>query len=140
MTPTTRSYFIAVIAILTAASAFGAGRTQNYYAGMNTQQMAEKNYVQALQSGNDGAKISAAGFLADYQMTGAVPALIQVLKFDKAENVRISAALALVMLDEQSGRAAVEESSLYDGSDRVAQFCEALLKVHAQKGAAFAAE
>jgi hypothetical protein len=140
MTRTLRSFFIAVIAISTAAAAFAADRSQGPYANAKKWENAEKNYINALKIGNDGAKISAAGYLADYRLTGAVPVLIDVLKSDKVENVRISAALALIMLDDKEGRAAIGEAALYDGSDRVAQFCEALLKAHAEKGKTIAEE
>jgi hypothetical protein len=140
MTRMDRYLFIAVIAIVAAAPSFAAGRTDNAYADIKKMLTAEKNYIHALKIGNEGVKISAAGYLADYRMTGSVPALVEVLHSDKVENVRISAALSLIMLDDKEGRQAVEESSLYDGSDRVARFCEALLQVHDKKGADFAEE
>ena len=133
MTRTQRYLSIAVIAIVAAASAFAADRAQSPYSGAKKWKSAGQNYVHALQSGNEGAKMSAAAYLADYRLTGAVPALIEALKTDKTENVRIAAALALIMLDEKGCREAVEQASLYDGSDRVARFCEELLKVHVEK-------
>jgi len=139
MTRRFRSLFIAVIAIATALPALAADRSQRSYS-QKQWDTAEKNYVNALIIGNEGSKISAAGFLADYGLRGGVPALIRTLRTDKTENVRISAALALIMLDEKEGREAVEESSLYDGSDRVAKFCEALLKVQPVKGRTPASE
>ncbi|HTX17502.1 MAG TPA: hypothetical protein VMG34_02485 [Bacteroidota bacterium] len=88
---------------------------------------AEANYVACLTSANLGVKQSAASFIAEYHLNGAVDQLIEVLKSDKTEKVRMSAALALITLDDRRGRAAVEEASLYDGSDKVAKFCESLL-------------
>jgi hypothetical protein len=140
MSRTHRSFFIAVIAIVAAASSFAADRSQPSYASAKKWHTAERNYIQALKTGNEGAKVSAAGFIADYRLTGAVPALIEALRSDKTETVRISAALALIMLDVKEGREAVGESALYDGSDRVAKFCESLLKAHAEKGGTIAEE
>lgn len=140
MSRITRSISIAVIAIFIAVPSFAADRTHAGFISAKTWQKAEANYINALKVGNEGAKISAAGYLADYKLTGGVPALIAVLKSDKTENVRISAALALVMLDAKEGRDAIAESALYDGSDRVARFCEALLKAHDEKNASIAEE
>jgi HEAT repeat protein len=94
---------------------------------------AETNYIAALNSDNLGIKQSAASFLAEYQLRGAVEPLIQILKSDKVESARMSAALALVALDDAQARAAVEEAVLYDGSDKVVRFCESLLKASPQK-------
>jgi len=94
---------------------------------------AEMNYVAALKSDNIGVKQSAASFVAEYQLKGAVEPLIQILKFDKVESARMSAALALVTLNDVRGRAAVEEAALYDGSDKVVKFCESLLNASPDK-------
>lgn len=134
-----RPIAIAVIAMTVASVSFAAGHSSASISARQVQ-MAEQNYIEALRSGNDGTKISAAGNLADYRMTGSIETLIGVLKNDRSENVRISAALALVMLNEPKGRDAVEEASLFDGSDRVAKFCEALLKAHVQKNETIAEE
>ncbi len=88
---------------------------------------AELNYVAALASDNLEVRRSAAGFLGEYRITNANDPLINVLKHDKVECVRMAAALALMMIDTPAGRAAVEEASLYDGSDKVAKFCRSLL-------------
>ncbi|HTR82640.1 MAG TPA: HEAT repeat domain-containing protein [Bacteroidota bacterium] len=88
---------------------------------------AEANYIVALASQNIGIQQSAASFIAEYQLKGAVEPLIKVLRSDKVEQVRMSAALALISLDDTRARAAVEDAALYDGSDKVAKFCESLL-------------
>ncbi len=88
---------------------------------------AEVNYIAALKSDNIGIKQSAASYIAEYQLKGAVEPLIQILKFDRVESARMSAALALITLNDAGGRAAVEEAALYDGSDKVTKFCESLL-------------
>jgi hypothetical protein len=133
------SFVIAVIAIAAVSVSLGADKTQSS-AWSNKMQTAEKNYIIALRTGNEGAKVSAAGFIAGYRLMGGVAELINTLKSDPSESVRISAALALVMLDEPTGREAVNEASMYDGSDRVAQFCDTLLKAHVAKPATYAVE
>ncbi len=90
-------------------------------------QRAELNYIAALTSDNLGVRRSAVNFLGEYRLTNAIEPLITVLKHDKVENVRMAAALALILIGVPAGRAAVEEASLYDGSDKVAKFCQSLL-------------
>jgi HEAT repeat protein len=94
---------------------------------------AEANYIAALASDNLGIKQSAAIYIGEYQLKGAVVPLIEILKSDKVEKARMSAALALVTLDDNRARAAVEEAALYDGSDKVAKFCESLLNASPKK-------
>ena len=88
---------------------------------------AQQNYRQALNSGNFGVRLSAAQHLGEYRLKGAVQDLIVVLQSEKIENGRMAAALALVQIGEKEGIRAVEEASIYDGSEKVAKFCEQLL-------------
>ncbi len=94
---------------------------------------AEANYILCLTSDNLGVKQSAATFIGEYQLKGAVESLVEILKTDKTERVRMSAALALVNLNDNRARNAVEEAALYDGSDKVAKFCESLLNASPKK-------
>jgi hypothetical protein len=139
MTRITRPLAIAVIATLAATALFAADRTMPRTDQINWK-AAEKNYVLALQTGNDGSKISAARLMADYRLKGGAEALITSLKTDPSEAVRMSAALALVMLDVKEGRDAVADAALYDGSDRVAKFCDALLEARTTNGPTLARE
>lgn len=91
-------------------------------------QKAEQNYVAGLQSGNTGVRHSAATFIAEYQLTGAESKLISLLQNDKVEQVRMTAAAALIKIGNEAGRKAVEDAVVYDGSEKVARFCEELIK------------
>jgi HEAT repeat protein len=88
---------------------------------------AEKNYLVALSSENIGLRQSATNYLAEYRLTGAVQPLIEVLRNDKVEQLRMAAAVALVQLGNKDGIDAVKEASVYDGSEKVAKFCEQLI-------------
>ena len=88
---------------------------------------AEKNYLVALASENIGLRQSAANYLAEYRLTGAVQPLIEVLRTDKVEQLRMAAAVALFQLGNKDGIEAVKEASIYDGSEKVAKFCEQLI-------------
>ena len=96
-------------------------------------QKAEKNYLAALSSNNIGLRQSATNFLAEYRLTGAVQPLIEVLQNDKVEKLRMAAALALVQLGNKEGIDAVKDAAIFDGSDKVAKFCQQLINVTSQE-------
>ena len=96
-------------------------------------QKAEKNYLTALTSENIGVRQSATNYLAEYKLTGAVQPLVEVLKNDKVEQLRMAAALALVQLGNKEGIEAVKEAAIYDGSEKVAKFCEQLISASSQE-------
>ena len=131
---TMKRRLIAVVAaaVMVCASALASQPMVSRYGEVDWNK-AQLNYVAALTSDNLGIRQSAASFLAEYQLKGGIEPLIHVLKTDKVESARMSAALALITLDDARGRAAVEEASLYDGSDKVVKFCESLLKASPQK-------
>jgi hypothetical protein len=129
MSRTIRYFAIAVIATFIASQAFAAG-TPTPTPSKNTKwAVAEKNYIKALTSENDGVRISAAGFLGRYQLLGSIDALIQMLQTDKSEQARSAAAFALILMNDPRGVDAVKDASLYDGSDKVAAFCTRLLNL-----------
>jgi len=94
---------------------------------------AETNYIAALTCENLGVRQSAANYLAEYRLKGAVEPLIQLLQTDKMESMRMAAALALVSLGGSNAMAAVGDAALYDGSDKVSKFCESLLEASSNK-------
>jgi hypothetical protein len=117
---------ITIVTMMVAVSAFATPPKTTQYSKVNWS-LAEKNYIAALCSGNIGLRNSAANFIAEYRLTGAVKPLIERLREDKVEQVRMSSALALVQLGDNEGIAAVKEAAIYDGSEKVAKFCEQLL-------------
>ncbi|MBI2429141.1 MAG: HEAT repeat domain-containing protein [Ignavibacteriales bacterium] len=96
-------------------------------------QKAEKNYIVALSSDNIGLRHSATNYLGEYRLKGAVDHLITLLRSDKVENNRMAAALALMQIGEKEGVKAVEEASLFDGSEKVSRFCEQLINASSSK-------
>jgi len=129
---TQRLTMVAVAAVMAFASAVASQPMISKYGDIDWKK-AETNYIAALNSDNLGIRQSAATYVAEYQLKGAVEPLMQILKSDKIESARMSAALALVTLNDGRARAAVEEAALYDGSDKVVKFCESLLKASPQK-------
>jgi HEAT repeat protein len=130
MSRTIRYFAIAAFAAFSSSAVFAADRdTRIPQLSPAKWAAAEKNYIQALSSDNDGVRISAATFLGRYQLKGGTDALIEMLHSDKSEQARSAAAFSLVLLNETRGVKAVEEASLYDGSDKVAAFCARLLNM-----------
>lgn len=121
-----KSVGIIALTMSIAMSAFATTPKTNQYSKVNWN-TAEKNYIAALCSENIGLRNSAANFIAEYRLTGAVKPLIERLREDKVEQVRMASALALVQLGDKVGIEAVKEAALYDGSEKVAKFCEQLL-------------
>lgn len=129
---TQRVIMVALAAVMAFATAVASQPVVSQYGEVDWKK-AEANYIAALNSDNLGVRQSAANYVAEDRLRGAVEPLIQILKTDKVESARMSAALALVALDDASARAAVEEAVLYDGSDKVVEFCASLLKASPQK-------
>jgi len=93
---------------------------------------AELNYTSALHSNNFGVRHSAVGYIGEYRLEGAVNDLVTLLRSDKIEKIRMAAALALVKIGKEEARKAVEEASIYDGSEKVAKFCEGLIAANSK--------
>lgn len=117
---------VLLMTLLFSTLAFAASPTPANSSKVNWKK-AEQNYIVALCSDNIGLRYSAANFIAQYRLTGAVQDLISVLHHDKVEQIRMAAALALVQIGGKEGRDAVAESAIYDGSEKVAKFCEQLI-------------
>lgn len=89
---------------------------------------AEKNYIAAVQSQNIGVQQSAAQFIGEYRLKGAVSELARVLRVDPVETTRMKAAASLVRIGGDEALSAVREAVLFDGSEKVARFCEKLME------------
>ena len=124
-----------VITILTMIFAFSAlaATPKTVQSSKVNWTAAEKNYIAALSSENIGLRNSAVNYIAEYRLSGAVQSLIGRLREDKVEQVRMASALALMQLGDNDGIAAVKDAAIYDGSEKVAKFCEQLLSFTSQE-------
>jgi hypothetical protein len=129
----TKIYTLFVLCIFAAVSVFAKSPALRTDVSRSDWSKAEQNYVAGLLSDNAGLRQSAAGFLGEYKLKGAIQPLISVLQTDKLEQIRMSAALALITIGTTEAREAVVEASIYDGSEKVAKFCESLLNATNQK-------
>ena len=121
-----QSIMAALLILSLAVSAFASTPKTSNESKIDWQK-AEQNYLAALSSDNIGLRQSATNFLAEYRLTGAVLPLIGVLQNDKVERLRMAAALALIQLGNKEGIDAVKDAAIYDGSEKVAKFCEQLI-------------
>jgi HEAT repeat protein len=117
----------AVLALL--AVSFATAGMPEGNAAVNWEK-AEQNYVAALKTDNAGLQISAASFIRKYNLTGAVDELKKLLTKGYTDNVKISAAMALIKIGGDEGRKAVEEALENEESELVAEFYRTML--HAQ--------
>ena len=88
---------------------------------------AEKNYKANLKSENNGVITSAAGYIRKYKLSGATEELKSLLTKENAENVKMSAALALISVGGADGRTAVENALEKEESDIVVVFYRSIL-------------
>jgi hypothetical protein len=88
---------------------------------------AEQNYIANLRSENAGVKVSAANFVRRYRLSNAADELKVLLTKDNAENVRMSAALALVSVCGVDGRTSVEKALDTEESEIVLEFYRSIL-------------
>ena len=88
---------------------------------------AEQNYRANLKSDNNGVVTSAVNYIRKYKLTGAVEDLKPLLANNNAENVKMSAALALLTVGGAEGRAAVESALEEEESEIVVEFYRSVL-------------
>lgn len=89
---------------------------------------AEQSYKANLRSQNNGVVTSAAGYIRKYKLTGAVEELKALLAADKAENVKMSAALTLLIVGGPEGRNAVETALETEENELVSEFYRSVLQ------------
>jgi hypothetical protein len=88
----------------------------------------ESRLIEAFHSDNDGVRVSAASLLGKYRLAGACTELIESLKTDKCDCVRMASALALVSIGDQCGLKAVQDIADSDADINVSSFCRGLLQ------------
>jgi len=76
-----------------------------------------------LESKNNGLICSSAFYLGEYNSTQAVIPLMKILKNSGAEELRISAALALLKIGDARGIYAIKQAIKFDASERVSNLC-----------------
>ncbi|MBI2427548.1 MAG: hypothetical protein HYV29_01880 [Ignavibacteriales bacterium] len=114
----------AVLALL--AVSFAAAGLPEGNATVNWKK-AEQNYIVGLKSDNTGVQASAASYIRKYNLTGAVEELKELLGKNNADNVKMSAALALVKIGGEDGRKAVENALEKEENEFLAEFYRTIL-------------
>jgi HEAT repeat protein len=82
-----------------------------------------KNYLNGLESENNGLMSSSAYFLGELKSEEAVIPLMKLLKSSDEEQLRIAAALALLKIGDERGIYAIKKAIRFDDSKRVSEIC-----------------
>jgi hypothetical protein len=83
-----------------------------------------QNLLIGLDSHNAGLTSSSAYYLGELSSTEAVIPLMKVLRNSEQEELRISAALALLKIGDARGIYAIKRAIIFDESNRVCDMCE----------------
>ena len=109
--------FFVFISYATAAEPVKEKRTIN-------RDLAIQNFLNGLNSDNAGLTSSSAYYLGELSSTEAVIPLMKILRNSEKEELRISAALALLKIGDQRGIYAIKRAIIFDESKRVSDMCE----------------
>ena len=88
------------------------------------QDLAIQNLLIGLDSDNAGLTSSSAYYLGELSSAEAVIPLMKILRNAKQEELRISAALALLKIGDERGIYAIKRAIVFDESKRVSDMCE----------------
>ena len=86
--------------------------------------LAIQNLLIGLDSDNTGLTSSSAFYLGELSSTEAVIPLMKMLRNSEREELRISAALALLKIGDARGIYAIKRAIVFDESKRVSDMCE----------------
>jgi len=92
--------------------------------------LAIQNLLIGLDSDNAGLTTSSAYYLGELSSTEAVIPLMKMLRNSEQEELRISAALALLKIGDERGIYAIKRAIVFDESKRVSDMCEKFYKAH----------
>jgi len=86
--------------------------------------LAIQNFLIGLDSENAGLTSSSAYYLGELSSNEAVIPLMKILRNSEQEELRISAALALLKIGDERGIYAIKRAIIFDESKRVSDICE----------------
>ena len=92
--------------------------------------LAIQNLLIGLDSDNIGLTSSSAFYLGELSSTEAVIPLMKMLRNAEQEELRISAALALLKIGDERGIYAIKRAIIFDESKRVNDMCEKFYNAH----------
>ena len=109
--------FFVFVSLVAAAEPVKETRTVN-------RDLAIQNLLIGLDSDNAGLTSSSAFYLGELSSTEAVIPLMKMLRNAEQEELRISAALALLKISDARGIYAIKRAIIFDESKRVNDMCE----------------
>ena len=114
---------ILAAALLLMGLTFTFGQSINSNTGTSITKEATANYINGLNNGNQGIKLSCAYFIGEYKISEGMIPLMRMLHNDTSEAGRIMAALALTKLGSGQSIYAVKQAAKFDKSQRVRDLC-----------------
>ncbi len=121
---------IFVTALLLTGLTMTYGQTVNSGREQLNSKDAVANYLNGLNSENDGLRLSCAYFAGEYGISEAVIPLMKILNNEKSESGRIMAALALTKIASDKSIFAVKQAAKLDKSKRVRELCSRFYNYH----------
>jgi HEAT repeat protein len=89
-----------------------------------------KNYLEGMNSKNEGLRISSAYYLGERKSSQAVIPLMDMLHMDKSPSARIMAALSLFKIGDERGIYALKEAITFDKSEWVRNMCKVFYQMY----------
>lgn len=90
----------------------------------------EENYINGINSGNLGLRVSSAYYLGEMKSEKAVIPLIRMLRSEENEGAKIMAALSLVKIEDTMGLYMVAQQGVFSDSKRVRRMCNRLYNAY----------
>ena len=134
-----KSLVLVVLSLLIFAAVAYPQQVQTKKSSMNNSYLADKEYTEkqfanfianlsvAIQAENSGLRKSAIYLSGLYEITEAVPVLVDQLKKEENANVKILTALVLFRLEDPRGMEAIENLYKHDENARVKNMSKAIL-------------
>ena len=111
-----------LIAVFLAAFATSLAGNTNHI----SRDLIEQNYLEGVQSDNEGLRVSSAYFLGEMKSDKAVIPLMRMLRNDESESARLMAALSLIKIGDARGVYMVKKTADLNDSDRVKKLAKFL--------------
>jgi len=117
---TLTSAALILIVLATTLTAKNKSTVASYYKTSNI----EQSYVKALDSQNQGLRLSAAYYLGEMKSEAAVIKLMSMLRDGNSKEERMMAALSLVKIGDPRGLHLVNRQSIFSDDAQVRNVCQ----------------
>jgi HEAT repeat protein len=88
------------------------------------------NYLEGVNSPNDGLRISSVFYLGERKTTKAVIPLMKILNNDKVPEARVMAALSLFKIGDKRGIYTIKHAKDFDDNEMVKKMCNIFYQMY----------